>query len=106
MKKHIVAISMLSAALTIPAISMAANKATTAATNAVAATQPQTQKVNINTANLASFETIKGLGAKKSQAIITYRDAHGKFKSIDDLKNVPGISNKLLAKIKDQLTLG
>ena len=66
----------------------------------------QQSQVNINTANLAKFQTIKGLGEKKAQAIITYRESHGSFKSVDDLAKVPGIGDKMLAKLKSQLTTG
>ncbi len=62
-----------------------------------------TARVNINTANEAALESVVGLGAKKAKAIVTYRTKHGKFKSIAELDNVPGIGAKLLAKIKRQL---
>ena len=57
--------------------------------------------VNINTANQETLESLPHIGAKKAQAIIKYRDAHGNFSSVEDLAKVKGIGEKLLAKIKD-----
>lgn len=102
MKKHIFASAILSAALIVPAISFASSTATATKTTV----SQSAEKVNINTANLTTFETIKGLGEKKSQAIITYRNENGNFKTVDDLTKVQGISDKLLAKIKERLTTG
>lgn len=55
--------------------------------------------VNINTANAATLaKTIKGIGMKKAQAIIAYRTRHGRFKTVDELKNVKGIGKKTVDK--------
>lgn len=55
--------------------------------------------VNINTADAQTLsKNIKGVGLKKAQAIIDYREKNGTFKKIEDLKNVKGIGNKLLEK--------
>ena len=55
--------------------------------------------VNINTANAQSFsKNIKGVGQKKAEAIIAYREKHGKFKTVADLTRVKGIGKKLLEK--------
>ncbi|MBD5166296.1 MAG: helix-hairpin-helix domain-containing protein [Helicobacter sp.] len=56
--------------------------------------------VNINTASKDELATLKGIGAKKAEAIIDYRDKHGKFQNIDDLKKVNGIGEKLFESIK------
>lgn len=56
--------------------------------------------VNINTANKDELATLKGIGAKKAEAIIDYRTKHGKFQSIDELKKVNGIGEKLFESIK------
>lgn len=61
--------------------------------------------VNVNTATVDQLTTIKGLGPKKAQAIVDYRKDNGAFKSVDDLKKVPGISEKLFASIKPQVTV-
>lgn len=64
---------------------------------AVAATSTA---VDINTADLMTLETIKGLGATKAQSIIDYRTKNGKFTTTQDLEKVPGIGPKLLEKIQ------
>ncbi|MCD6045343.1 MAG: Competence protein ComEA helix-hairpin-helix repeat protein [Gammaproteobacteria bacterium] len=61
--------------------------------------------VNINGATVDQLTEIKGLGPKKAQAIVDYRQKNGVFKSVEDLKNVPGISEKLFASIKPQVTV-
>ncbi len=48
--------------------------------------------VNINTADAATLSReLKGIGAKRAQAIVDYRKAHGPFKSADELALVKGI---------------
>lgn len=55
--------------------------------------------VNINTANAQALsKNIKGIGLKKAEAIIAYREKNGKFKKVEDLKKVKGIGVKLLEK--------
>jgi competence protein ComEA len=63
--------------------------------------------VDINHADVATLSTaLKGIGDKKAQAIIDYRDEHGSFQSIDELVNVPGIGDKMLQRLRSQLSLG
>lgn len=69
------------------------------------ATAPAGTKVNINTADEASLEALKGIGETKAKAIIEYRQKNGPFKTVDDLKNVKGIGDKLAAQLKDQVTV-
>ena len=47
--------------------------------------------ININTADKETLMSIKGIGEKRAQAIITYRDENGSFKSIEQLADVKGI---------------
>ena len=54
-----------------------------------------TETVNINRADTATLAAyLKGVGANKAEAIVKYRKADGKFKSVEDLKNVPGIGDE------------
>ena len=62
--------------------------------------------ININKADAEGLAQLKGVGPSKAKAIISYRTQHGHFKSVNDLTNVPGISNKLLEKIQAQITVG
>ncbi len=63
--------------------------------------------VNINHADAEMISTtLKGIGDKKAQAIIDYRNEHGAFRSVDELLNVPGIGEKTLQRLRPQLSLG
>ncbi len=62
----------------------------------------QITKININTADSKTLQTIKGIGPKKAEAIINYRNKHGKFDNINELIKISqkGINQKWLDKIK------
>lgn len=63
-------------------------------------------QVNINTADAKTLAAeLNGVGAAKAQAIIDYRKLHGSFKTVNDLANVKGISNKTIEKNKDNIVL-
>lgn len=62
-------------------------------------------KVNINTASKEELMTVNGIGASIAEAIIKYREAHGDFQCIEDLKNVSGIGSSTFEKIKDYIVL-
>jgi len=59
-------------------------------------------KIDINKATMQELHTLKGIGHKKAVAIMEYRKAHP-FKSIEDIKKVKGIGEKLFEKIKNQI---
>lgn len=60
--------------------------------------------VNVNTADAATLAMeLKGVGDKTAQAIVEYRDTHGPFKSLEDLKNVRGVGEKVLENNKDNI---
>ena len=65
----------------------------------------QDNKVNLNTANLSELQTVSGIGQKRAQDILDYREANGKFNSVDDLKNVSGVGAKTLEKLKEYVTV-
>ncbi len=60
-------------------------------------------KVNINTADVGQLCTIAGIGEVRAQSIVEYRQQHGLFQTIDEIKNVPGIKEGLFEKIKDKI---
>ena len=62
--------------------------------------------VNINSATQSELEAVKGLGPAKAKAIITYREAHGNFKSLDELDNVKGFGSASIEKLKGELSVG
>ena len=55
--------------------------------------------ININLADAKKLVELKGVGEKKAQAIVTYRQLHGQFKSVNDLAQVKGIGEKSLVRI-------
>jgi len=59
-----------------------------------------------HTATAKELQKVHGIGAKIADMIVTYRDEHGAFKSVEELKHVKGIGKKTLEKIKDDLTTG
>ena len=62
-------------------------------------------KVSLNSANAEQLQQLTGVGAKKAQAIIAYRNQNGGFKRIDDLKKVKGIGEKLFEQNRARLSL-
>ena len=61
--------------------------------------------VNLNSATKEELMTVSGIGDKKADKIIAYRDEHGSFNSVDDLKNVNGFGEKTVAALKDKLSV-
>ena len=62
-------------------------------------------KANINTDDSEGLQTVKGIGSTVAKAIVSYREANGQFKRIEDLKKVSGIGNATFEKIKDYVRL-
>ncbi len=58
--------------------------------------------LDINTASAEEFVKVKGIGAKKAEKIVSYRKEHGKFNSVEELKNVKGVGEKIIAAIKSE----
>ena len=65
----------------------------------------QTKKnlVNINTASQSELETLDGIGPSLATRIVEYRNSNGKFKKIEDIKNVSGIGDTKYEKIKENI---
>lgn len=62
-------------------------------------------KVNINTATQTELETLTGIGPSLANRILEYRNKNGKFKKVDDLKNVKGIGQSKFEGIKDEVVV-
>jgi len=62
-------------------------------------------KVSLNTATKEELMSLSGIGEAKASAIITYRNENGKFKSVEDVKNVSGIGDSLFEQIKNNIVL-
>jgi len=64
------------------------------------------ETVSINTATAEELaQALNGVGAKKAQAIVSYREEYGPFKTVEDLKQVPGMGNALVERNLERLTL-
>jgi len=59
--------------------------------------------VNINTAKQEELETLTGIGPSTALKIINYRQETGKFKTIEDIKNVPGIGDAKFEALKNEI---
>jgi len=63
-------------------------------------------KVNINNAKAMEIaQLLKGVGLRKAEAIVAYRNKNGKFKSIDELAKVKGIGVKTIAQNRARIIL-
>ena len=61
-------------------------------------------KVNINKADAETLQKLSGIGEKKAQAIIDYRNKVGKIKSAAELSNIDGIGEATIEKITPYLS--
>lgn len=62
-------------------------------------------KVNINTADAAVLMTLPGIGESRAQSILDYRKEHGSFQSIEEIKNISGIKERLFSQIQELITV-
>lgn len=62
-------------------------------------------RVNLNTATREELMTLTGIGEKKADAIIQYRESQGGFQSVDELMQVEGIKEATYNKIKDRIAI-
>lgn len=65
----------------------------------------KSQAVNVNQADAAELQTINGIGPAKAEAIIMYREEHGEFQQIEDLRNISGFGEKTIERLKSELTI-
>lgn len=62
--------------------------------------------VNINSATAEELKALPGIGAAKATAIVEYRQQNGNFKTVDELKNVKGIGDSIVNRLRDEVTVG
>lgn len=93
----------LGGALYNPSLSAAENAAKT---NVEQVAQPQSEQISINEATAEQLSAVmNGVGLKKAQAIVSYREQYGPFTAIEQLKEVPGIGNSLVERNAGRLKL-
>src|SRR5262249_43191278 len=61
-------------------------------------------RLNVNTAAAIDFESRLSLKRSEAATVIAYRDKHGPFKTLDDLKKIPGVDPAKFEAKKDRLT--
>ena len=61
--------------------------------------------VNLNTATLEELDALDGVGPSTAQKIIDYRTEHGGFKTVDEIKEVPGIGDAKFAAMQGSITV-
>lgn len=63
------------------------------------------EKININTASREQLQQISGVGEEMADAIVRYRDVHGKFQNLNEIDQIPGFSNIRSEKVKSAIKL-
>jgi competence protein ComEA len=63
------------------------------------------QPVNVNTATLEQLDTLSGIGPLTAQKILDFREEQGGFSSVEELGEIPGIGEKRLASLREEVTL-
>lgn len=77
----------------------------TTALAAETTTAPFGEKININTADIDELTRLEGIGSKKAETIIEYREKNGRFRTPEELTNVSGIGEKILKDNIDKITV-
>lgn len=68
--------------------------------------QPDLFPIDINTATAEELQALPGIGKTRAEAIVAYREEHGEFTYVEDLKAVSGIGEGILENIIDYITVG
>jgi competence ComEA-like helix-hairpin-helix protein len=66
---------------------------------------PNLKKIDINTATEEDLRALPGIGIKTARAIVAYRVAIGGYKSLEQLRLVRGVGDKVYDCLKDLVTL-
>lgn len=62
-------------------------------------------RVDLNTADAAELDTLPRVGPAMAQRILDWREQNGRFTSVDDLLAIPGVGPKMLAALRDLVTV-
>ena len=87
----------------VPPSADAASTAVTGSGGAPSAAPGSGVPLNLNTATLEQLDALDGIGPQTAQQILEYRDANDGFGSIEELGEVPGIGDKRLASLREQV---
>ncbi len=61
--------------------------------------------INLNTASKEELTTLTGVGPKRAEAIIAYREANGSFQSVEQITAIRGLGSAFLSKNRDRMTV-
>lgn len=61
--------------------------------------------INLNRAGVYELQLLPGIGEKRAQDIVDYRETHGPFRSVDELTNVKGIGQATVEKLREYVTI-
>ncbi len=101
--KRITGTSICKALIVLLAVSFCLGASVISAQAEVKSDAPGT--ININTATVKEIMALPGIGKKKAEAIIAYRQDKGRFDNIADLKKVEGVGKKTFEKIKEHVVV-
>lgn len=62
--------------------------------------------IDLNTADVYELQRLPGIGEKRAQAIVAYREEHGPFQSVEDLTRVSGIGEGILVGLREYASVG
>ena len=63
------------------------------------------EKINLNTADSYDLQRLPGIGEKRAEDIIAYREEHGPFQTVDELDEVSGIGSGILEGLREYATV-
>lgn len=63
------------------------------------------EQININTADVTTLTKLKGVGVKKAEAIVAWRQAHGDFKNVEQIMDVKGIGSAIFEANRGNLSI-
>lgn len=86
-------------------LAFAAEVPTTKAPTAKVEAAATQEAININTADVQELTKLKGVGVKKAEAIIAWREENGNFKTVDQLLEVKGIGEATLAQNRENIRI-
>ena len=104
--KHGIKALLITLSLTCAGMAQSALAAEPVAKSQAKASDDEGTRVSINSASAEDLARVmNGVGLKKAQAIVSYREEYGPFKTVEDLKQVPGMGSSLVERNLAVLTL-
>ena len=59
------------------------------------------EQIDLNSANVYELQRLPGIGEKRAEDIVAYREEHGPFQTVEELDGVPGIGQGILDGLRD-----